>query len=436
MGGSVRDLLLNRPVTDVDLAVEGDPGSLARALARDLNGSPFPLSERHGAWRVVADGFWVDIAATRGGIEDDLALRDFTINAIALALDSGDVLDPHGGRADLTAGVVRAVGDAVFSDDPLRLLRLARIAHQLGFSIDQPTERLARSQVARAAEPSGERIYMEMRRLLEPDDPAAGVRLLDRLGVLEVVLPELAPTRGVEQSPFHHLDVFEHTLHVLDTAADLADHPAHYLPQHADLVTAVLDRLVGDGMTARQALRLAALFHDISKPQTRAVDERGRISFMGHDSQGAETAEAVLGRWKASAAVVRFCRVLVAEHLRLGFMVHDRPLGRRDAYRYARATEPHVVESVVLSLADRLATRGERARQRHLRAHAETAAELLGLWRELDGERREPLLRGDEVAREAGVTGREIGRLVEALAEEQAAGTVTTREEALRFVRQ
>jgi putative nucleotidyltransferase with HDIG domain len=238
----------------------------------------------------------------------------------------------------------------------------------------------------------------------------------------------------VEQSPFHHLDVFEHTLHVLDTVADVAGHPEHYLPRHADAVARELAEPVGDDLDAAGALRLAALFHDIRKPQTRRVTGDGRISFMGHDAQGADAAEAVLRRWKASSAVIRFCRVLVAEHLRLGFLIRHRPLDRRAAYRYLQATAPYPVASVVLSLADRLATRGRLVRQRQLRRHAETAAELVGLLLDVQRAAPPPLLRGDEIARLTGAEGPGIGSLVHALAEEQAAGTVTTREQAERFL--
>jgi putative nucleotidyltransferase with HDIG domain len=330
---------------------------------------------------------------------------------------------------------LRAASDAAFRDDPLRLLRLPRIAHELGFGIEPATERLALDEAALAAQPSGERIFMEMRRILGGERPAEALRLADRLGVLEAVLPEIGPLRGCTQSGYHGLDVWEHTLHVVEAVADIGDHPGHYLPGQADQVRDELGRDAGDELDARRALRLAALFHDIRKPQTR-VERDGRVSFMGHDREGAEAAAVVLGRWKASNAVIGFCQTMVREHLVLGFAIPDRPLDRRTAYRYLRATRPWPASSVVLSLADRLATRGPRSRLRHLRRHAETAAELLDLIAALDAQPRAPLLRGDEIARETGAAGAEIGRLVEWLAEEQAAGTITTREEALAGVRQ
>ncbi len=436
VGGCVRDVRLGLPVTDVDVVVPGDPATVARRLARETGGSPFALSEAHGAWRVVLDGRTLDITAQRGGdILADLGERDFTVNAMAIPVDGeASVVDPFGGLGDLAEGRLRLVSDRVFADDPLRLLRLARIAHELGFEVDPEAERLARRDAHLADRPAGERIYAEVRRLMSPDHPDAAVRLLDGLGVLEVILPEAGPMHGCEQSPFHHLDVFEHTLQVLDASADIAGHPEHYLPRHAEALRAALDQTVGDELDARTALRLAVLFHDIEKPSTRTVSDDGRIGFMGHDRKGAETAARILKRWRAATSTIRFCALLVAEHLRLGFMVHDRPIDRRDGYRYLKATAPHTHASVVVSLADRFATRGVRARQAYVRAHTQTADELLQVVAELESEDREPLLRGDEISEMTGATGPRIGELVDALAEEQAAGAVTTRDEAVAFV--
>jgi poly(A) polymerase len=436
VGGSVRDLLLGRPVTDVDLVVDGDPGGAARRVARALGGSAFPLSERHGAWRVVLPDATIDISASRGTIDQDLGLRDFTVNAVALPIAGGEPIDPHGGRHDLDRRVLRAVSPQVFADDPLRLLRLPRIAYELGFGIERPTEQLAREHAALADRPSGERIFMEMTRLLGGERPAKALRLAESLGVLDVVLPEVVPLRGLSQSAHHQFDVWEHTLHVVEAVADIGDHPEHYLPAHADRVRRELGTVVGDELTAGIALRIAAIFHDIAKPQTRREHGEGRVSFMGHDAAGAEAVSSVLGRWKASNRLVAFCRIMVAEHLSLGFSVPDRPLGRRQAHRYLLATQPWPASSIVLSLADRLSTRGARSRLRHLRRHAETASELLGLIELLESETSEPLLRGDEIAAETGASGPAIGRLVAGLAEEQAALAVTTREEAMAFVRE
>jgi hypothetical protein len=198
VGGAVRDELLGREVVDLDIACR-EPREAARAYARRSGGAPFPLSERHGAWRVALDeGRTVDFTPLRDGIEDDLATRDFTINAIAEPLAGGEPADPFGGRADLAGRVLRAVSPTVFEDDPLRLLRAVRLEDELGFQLDPETEQLVREHAGLVAAPSGERVYAELVRLsLEGWRRAAELGLLSPLGGsgerLETVTPVDSP---------------------------------------------------------------------------------------------------------------------------------------------------------------------------------------------------------------------------------------------------
>ena len=179
VGGAVRDELLGRPVLDLDIATR-EPEPAAREYGRRSGGAPFPLSERHGAWRVALDGGrTVDFTPLPHGIDADLLSRDFTINAIAEPLAGGDLHDPCGGREDLELRSIRAVTDTVFEDDPLRLLRAIRLEEELGFALAPLTEELVRLHAGLAAAPSGERVLAELRRLR-----AAGYRRLDELGVL------------------------------------------------------------------------------------------------------------------------------------------------------------------------------------------------------------------------------------------------------------
>jgi Poly A polymerase head domain len=180
VGGAVRDELLGRELVDLDIAVH-DPKRAARAYAKRSGGAPFPLSERHGAWRVaLGDGRTVDFTPLPGSIEDDLATRDFTINAIARPLGGGEPVDPFGGRADLEERRLRAVCPGVFRDDPLRLLRAVRLEDELDFRLVPETEELVRENARLVGDPAGERILAELRRLT-----AGGYRRLDSLGLLE-----------------------------------------------------------------------------------------------------------------------------------------------------------------------------------------------------------------------------------------------------------
>ncbi len=179
VGGAVRDQALGRPLVDVDVALR-DPEGAARRLAARVGGAPFPLSERHGAWRVVLEaGRTVDFTPLPGSIEDDLATRDFSINAIAERVGSEEIVDPYDGYADLAGKRLKAVKESAFADDPLRLLRAVRLEDELDFRLDQPTEALVREHSELVTRPAAERIVAELSRL-----SSGGYRRLDALGLL------------------------------------------------------------------------------------------------------------------------------------------------------------------------------------------------------------------------------------------------------------
>jgi hypothetical protein len=324
VGGAVRDELLRRPVLDVDVACR-EPERAARALRRALGGAVFLLSERHAAWRVaLAGGRTVDFTLLRESIEDDLAGRDFTVNAIAVPVEGGEPIDPFGGRADLERRVLRAVSARIFRDDPLRLLRAVRLESELDLHLDPQTEALVSRDAELAGVPAGERIVAELERMGEP-----GWRRLDELGLLK-------PLGG----------------------------------------------------------------------------SLGRLEAVDPDASEAVGLVAVLGESLLDLPVSRerrrFARTLLTARV-------PRDTSAREIHRYRRATEPWALEALAYaggrSAVDRF---GDAVRQARV---AEPA---------------HPLLRGDELPVPPGP---EIGRLLERIAEERAAGTITTREEALELVR-
>ncbi len=450
VGGVVRDRLLGRQTADVDVVVDGDPAHAARALARvGARAACFALSEDFGSWRVVArGGAWqVDVEPLRGqSIEADLALRDFTVNAIAEPLAGGPPIDPLGGIADLRAGRLRMASAGAFAADPLRVLRLVRLAIELDLQADSETSRSAGAHARELSGVSAERVFAELRRIVAAREARRGLELMSALGATAAVLPELEALRGVQQSRFHHLDVLGHTLEVLDRTVELTGGGAG--PSSAELragigarrapVDALLAEPLADEMTRGDALRWGALLHDAAKPLTRAVRPAdGRVTFIGHDVRGAELARTVLERLRASERLRAHVAALVRNHLRLGFLVHEpQPLARRTVFAYLRACSPVEVDVTLLSIADRLATRGERAHEA-VRAHLALANGMLAdaLRWHAEGSPR-PLLRGDELARALGIaTGPQIGELLEQLAAAQYAGELHSREQALDYAR-
>jgi tRNA nucleotidyltransferase/poly(A) polymerase len=318
VGGAVRDELLGRPLVDLDIACR-EPRAAAQAYAEAGRGALFPLSERHGAWRVaLADARTVDFTPLRDGIESDLATRDFTINAIARPLAGEGHVDPFGGRADLEARTIRAVGDEVFRDDPLRLLRAVRLEDELEFRLAPETEGLVHRDAGLVTRPAGERTLSELKRL-----SAAGFRRLQELGLLE-------PLGG-------------------------------------------------------STMRLAGALDD---PDYRLVAVFGKN----------------LERLPVSNELRRFARTLLRA---------ERPQddSARSLHRFRRDTEPWALEALAFVGAPEYADAVRAARE---------------------GDPREPLVRGDELGLPPGP---EIGRILELIEEERAAGTVSTREEALELAR-
>jgi poly(A) polymerase len=440
VGGALRDRLLGRPIEDVDLVVEGDVRAAARALARTAGGPAFALSDAFGAWRVLdADRAWqADLSPLRGeSIEADLRLRDFTVNALAEPVAGGSLVDPLGGAEDVRNRVLRAASPTAFADDPLRTLRLARLACELEFEPAPETHAAARAAAPRIDEVAPERIFLELKRIVAGPRPRAGFTLMDELGLTAVVLPEVDALRGVDQNPYHHLDVYEHSVAVLDAAVALEADPASVVGDElGDAVAALLAEPLADGLTRRGALRFGALLHDVAKPPTRARRPDGGVTFLGHDVEGAALVRDILGRLRTSERLRAHVADLTRHHLRLGFLVHETPLAPRTLYRYLVACAPVAADVTLLSIADRLATRGrdaEKAIARHLALGREVLREALRWHAQgVPG----PLVTGDDLVRELGLEpGPPVGRLLAELAEAQFAGEIRTREEALALAR-
>jgi poly(A) polymerase len=443
VGGAIRDALLGERVADADLAV--DPGreeEAARAIARVAGGFAFVLSEEHATWRAVSsdDGWHVDVAGLRAPtIEADLRARDFALNAIAVPLAGGEPIDPTGGLADAEARMLRAASEAAFEQDPIRLLRAARLAAGHGLEIEAGTAELARAGASRAADPAGERQFAELRGIVDGPDPLRGIALVDELGITPVVLPELDALRGVRQNPNHHLDVLGHTLTVLEEWLGVETDVAAFAGELGGEIEEFLAEPLADELTRRGAIRFGALFHDLGKPDTRS-EGTGYVTFIGHDEVGARITGAICRRLRTSRKLSAELEGLALHHLRLGFLIHQRPLSRRAVYDYLVATEPVSVDVTLLSVADRLAARGEGpiASSEMVEAHLELAREMLrdALAWHREGPPRPPVS-GDDLAAELGIApGPEMGRVLEELRAAAFAGEVSGRDDALERARQ
>jgi putative nucleotidyltransferase with HDIG domain len=437
-------MLLGRPLRDVDLALPAGSVAAARRLAERLEAAYVPLGEPHGMARVVLPGpppLHVDLTDLRGpSLEADLAARDVTVDALAVDLAAllrgpAPIQDPTGGVADMTGRQLRACGPSAFTEDPVRVLRLLRLAHQLEFGIEPKTEALARATAPSLALVSAERVRDELTHVLRLPRSAPAIRQADAWSALEVILPEVTPMRLATQSAPHRFTVLEHSLRALE-AADTLGEGLQLLAPHDPRVAASLAEPMGSGLTRREVWKLAVLLHDVAKPETRTVEPDGRTRFIGHDRVGAQRAQAIAARLRWPGRAAEVLSLLVRQHLRPMHLGMLDEVSRRARYRLHRDVGEEVAALVCLTIADAAGTDGRAPR---LIYRGGTRALLESI---LEGETpaaeeaaTPPLVRGEDVMHALGLpSGPAVGRALRRAREAQALGLVRTREEALAWL--
>jgi tRNA nucleotidyltransferase/poly(A) polymerase len=462
VGGAVRDLLLGFYTTDLDFVVDGDAIRVARRIANHLGGDYYTLDRERETGRVilregVPEQVTFDIARMRGeDIQEDLRRRDFTINALAVSLtDPPEWIDPTGGAGDLKDKQLRACSAQSLLDDPARSLRAVRFGLVFDLQITPETIRQVREAGPKLGTISPERLRDEMMKLLGIREPGRAIRLLDHLDLIEYLFPEIIPLHDLRQPPPHAYDGFEHTIAVMNRldglltllgpkhdpegAADLLLAQASLrLGRYRERLNAHFERKLRTGNRVCHLLNLAALYHDSGKPSTLGIEADGRIRFFGHARVGAELVEARARALHFSNQEIQDLKCIVENHMRPGFLQESLPLTRRAIYRFFRDTAEKGIDVVMLSLADFLGTYTPPAPQDDWSARIDVARTLL----EAYFDQREqcidpvPLLRGDEVLLELGLTpGPNLGRILKSTLEAQAAGEIQTRAQALDLAR-
>ncbi len=370
VGGGVRDRLMGRPLHDFDLATDARPAAVRACLQEAGASALWGVGERFGTVGAIVDGLTIEVTTFRGArpgefantLAADLGRRDFTINAMAIHLLRGRLIDPHGGEHDLAARRIRAVGDPAerFREDPLRLLRAVRFAAELGFELEVGTLAALVERAPLIAEVAVERIGAELGRIMVSPQPDLGLRLLVDTGLARHVLPELLPLRGGSRGRARHKDVFEHSLQV---------------------VTRV---------PPRPALRWAALLHDVAKPRTFSV-ENGEVHYFGHEELGAQMATEILTRLRLDSATIERVAILIAQHGRAN--AYDSDWTDSAVRRFVREAGDALDDLLALSRADITSQRPARvaaglARTEELAARCrqvQAEADLAKLTSPLDG---------------------------------------------------
>ncbi len=457
VGGAVRDLLLEREqIVDLDFAVPGDGLTIARRVANALKAAFYPLDSGRGTGRVVCEmdtpsgltQFYLDFASYRGStLYADLADRDFTINAIALSLTTPpQLIDPLRGQQDLEQGQIRATSKIVFENDPLRVLRAIRQAAGFDFLITESTAQYLSQAASQLKRVSRERQRDELYKLLNTPAPGRAVRMLHRLGVLPYILPEVAAMVGVEQSPPHYLDVFEHTATALDRWAEMQQQGwkniSDTLPPH---VEPYLKQMLAGNISQKGLLPLALLLHDTGKPLTRTetvVNDQLKVRFLGHEQESAKITRRVMRRLHFSSQAISFTEAIVAHHMRPLLLTRAQQVSRKAIYRLFRATGGSNYQAGVAvalhALADHRATYPTGQGQTKEQALLEVVHQLITAYFEQHQQLVNPplLLGGQDLIDIFNLQpGQLIGVLLKRLKEAQAIGQIQDKEAALAFIK-
>lgn len=435
VGGYLRDIILARAKEnlDIDFCLKKGAMNFGRALAKELKGGFVVLDKEHGACRIVKNikdkAYTLDFTDFRGAtLEDDLLHRDFTINTLAVELGTDGLVDKYEALKDLELKVIKLVNKKAFDEDPLRILRAFSFSAILGFKIDKVTLASAQSRRNKLASVSFERIRDELFKVLGSNCAFQTLSWLDKFKILTVILPEIEPMRGLNQGPYHHLDIWMHSLEsvkqlemVLEEFKDNKD-VQHYLNQ-----------VISSDRRRSALMKLGVLLHDIGKPKALRRRE-GKIIFHGHERVGVGISDGIAKRFKLSNDEWSALKKMIFWHLRPGFMADNEPVSERAKFRYFRDAQSEAISTLLISLADQRSTRGrlttKQSRQQHERVVHALIKEFFKKQKEHKMIR---LVNGDELMREFKLSPSPlIGRILSELEELQAIGKIKTKEEALK----
>jgi putative nucleotidyltransferase with HDIG domain len=461
VGGAVRNALTKRPTNEFDFTLPGKAIQNARRIADALDGAFYVLDKERDYGRVIlpqpeGDPLILDFSPFQGAnLEEDLRSRDFTINAIAFEITRPqELLDPLGGAADLYAKRLRICTPDALANDPVRILRGIRFSVSWEMRTEPGTQEQMRAAVGLLPQVSAERLRDELFSLLDTHKPFTAIRILDYLDASQYILPELDTLKGLEQSPPHTQDAWQHSLDVLNKLYTVLDilKPSYNPEGSASLFLGVISHRLGryreqlanhlkTRLVQQRSLIalifLAALYHDIGKPETQKIDQDGRIRYIGHEEVGADLA-AKRGRLlQLSNTEIKRLKSIVLHHMRPLWLSQTGNLpSRRATYRFFRDTGSAGVDICLLSLADTLATYGPTLPTDLWANQVDVVRALLEAWWEKSEEVVSPpaLIDGNDLIDELGFQpGPIIGQVLRTIQEAQATGKVTNRRQALEL---
>ncbi len=449
VGGFLRDILLERETVDFDLVVKGRCLSFAREFSRIIGGSFIILDEDNRVYRVVVKKRGsicnFDFSQMRGEkITDDLGMRDFTIDAIALNLNiwaggflsRSNLIDPYDGLKDLRNKRIRMVKQDVFKNDPLRMLRAYRLAGILGFNIVPSTKRQIGIDYKMIRMSSAERIQFELFKILEIKRSSPIIVRMEKRGVLGEIMPEIKFMKRARKHYYHKGGLWEHSIESLRSYEDICENLNRYFPKVSEYVKEHLSREVSSGVSRESILKLAVLFHDIGKPKTMRI-RNGRVRYFGHSEVGADAIKKMAERLKFSRNMGVILSKVIGQHMRPSNLNDQKDVTDRACYRFFRDLGDEAIDILIVSLADRYSYMNVSKYKEEIGEHRR----FVNLMLERNFLRKKqispkPLLRGGEIMGLLDIEqGPMVGQLIERLLEAQAIEKVRSKREARTYLR-
>ena len=435
VGGSVRDALLGKTSTDRDLIVtDVDAGEFSKKVAEFFDGVFIPLDEENKIYRIVLSDKvnYFDITnPIEGSLEKDLLRRDLTINAVALDIRTGEIVDFCGGVNDIENRVIRGISEENFTDDPLRLLRIFRFYSILGFEIDKSLIEISSKYSKLINKPAKERVLYELMKLFDGKFAHDALLKLDECGILSEIFPFVNELKRVPPNLHHHLDLFNHSIETVRQVGLLYEVSSQEVQEH-------MQKVDFGGFSRLAHLRLACFMHDIGKFSTWTIEEDGRHRFIGHDEVGANLAVPFLKKLTFSNKQIEYIKYIIKKHMYPTAVVSSPELNDKVMMRYVRKSEDNAIDNILIAQADRLSARGPEVTDDIVNEDISALNKLLNFYLNVR-ESLKPLpklLDGNEVMKILGIEpSKRLGEVLNALKEAQISGEINTKHEAINFVR-
>lgn len=433
VGGSVRDAIMGKDFVDRDIAIS-NAETFAKKLAAKFNATFIELDPEYKIYRLVLEDKinYLDISEIQGNnILEDLTRRDFAMNAIAINLANGEIIDPYNGQEDIKNKIIRHIKDSNFEEDPLRLLRAFRFASTTGFELSKDTKLCIDKFKHLLFKPAKERINYELMKLFGGKCSSKVLLLMDNFGILEEIFPQVIEMKKVPPNTHHHLDLFHHVVETVRNIEILYLNSSEQEKTH-------LDSIDFGGFPRINHLKLAGFLHDIGKYSTWTIEETGRHRFIKHDDVGAKMCIPYLREMKFSKKQIDYISLMIKNHIYPSNVIDAPDLSEKVMMRYIRKMESNVIDNIILAKADRLSALGEAITDEIVNNNINGLNSLLTFYLE-KRETLKPLpklLDGVEIMQIKGIgQSPELGKIINALKEAQISGDVNTKEEAIDFVK-